>query len=177
MSLLVRALRPLVPLGLMERALRPMMSLGPIAAGGRSPLDLMERALRPSLVPLEPDWCRFAGPMLPSSSSLTHGMLRALRSMGPIASVGPIAMGLMPLGPNQCRWGQLDSARAGFLHRYVPLHHGGEDDAVVVDGFRAAAGDGLCWTLVPPQGRVRRHRRDAPNELRRRRRARGRGVA
>ena len=67
----MRALRPLVPLGLMERALRPLVSLGPIAAGvvvvceptplGRSPLDLMERALRPS-VPLEPDWCRFAGP-------------------------------------------------------------------------------------------------------------------
>ena len=36
---------------------------GPIAAGGRSPLDLMERALRPLMVPLEPDWCRFAGPM------------------------------------------------------------------------------------------------------------------
>ena len=72
---------------------------GPIAAGGRSPLDLMERALRPSLVPLEPDWCRFAGLMLPSSS-LTHGMLRALRSMGPIAAVGPIAMdpNRMPLG-------------------------------------------------------------------------------
>ena len=81
----------------------------------------MERALRPLVVPLEPDWCRFAGPML-----LGH-------------------------------WGQLDSARAGFLHRYVPLHHGGggppwedfppkglrllggDDDAVVVvDGLRGA---------------------------------------
>ena len=49
MSLLVRALRPLVPLGLMERALRPL------------------------LVPLEPDWCRFAGLMLPSSPSCAIG--------------------------------------------------------------------------------------------------------
>ena len=43
----------------------------------RAPLrrNLMERALRPSLVPLEPDWCRFAGPML-----------RALRPLVPPSS-------------------------------------------------------------------------------------------
>ena len=53
---------------------------------------------------------------------------------------------VMPLGPNQCRWGQLDSARAGFLHRYVPLHHGGDvDDAVLVGAEPVAVGaESLC---------------------------------
>ena len=71
--------------------------------------------------------------------------MRALRSMGPIAAgtvvvvceptpLGPIAaVVLVAAGVNR------DSARAGVPHRYVPLHHGGEDDAVVVDGLRAAA--------------------------------------
>jgi len=105
MSLLVRALRPLVPLGLMERALRPLMSLGPIAAG------LDGEGLAPvggAAVVVGADCRRWAN----------RRWARTGRS----------------------RWGQLDSARAGFLHRYVPLHHGGGvDDAVVVgDGLRVA---------------------------------------
>ena len=54
---------------------------------------------------------------------------------------GAAGAGLVPLRWAGCRWGQLDSARAGLLHRYVPLHHGGavDDDAVVGDGLRAAA--------------------------------------
>ena len=89
-----------------------------------------------------------------------------MRSMGPIAAVGPIAMvwwpnrwllgqhwcplepfaaaGPIAAGPEPVAVGpeatgvKLDSARAaGLPHRYVPLHHGGAvDDAVVV-------GDGL----------------------------------
>ena len=103
------------------------------------------------MVPLEPDWCRFAGPMLPSSSSLTHGMLRALRSM---VMLGPIAAGTVVV---VCEPTPLGPIAAVHPLRYVPLHHGreppwedfppkglrllGVDDAVVVvDGLRALPG-------------------------------------
>ena len=81
---------------------------------------------------------------------------------GPIAALGPIAMGLMgpiaaslgrvrspmvwwPFGAGLCRLGRdlvvagvkPDSASAGILHRYVPLHHGGEEPP---------------WEDFPPKG-------------------------
>ena len=94
-------------------------------------MSLLVRALRPLVVPL--------GPI----AAGTVVVVCEPTPLGPIAD-GLVAVrgGTVPPGPMLLgHWGQLDSARAGFLHRYVPLHHGGAvDDAVVVDGLRSSEG-------------------------------------
>ena len=86
------------PLGrnLMERALRPLI-VRPIAAGGRSPWW-----------PLEPDWCRFPGPMPLGRSplggrspldwmDLIRWLLGDWCPLEPFAAAGPIAAGPEPV--------------------------------------------------------------------------------